>query len=110
MLFVSQSRSGGRAASNAKPKNREAARQRSKKRRQDPELKAHDYARAAIWRKENKEHLDNLHKNNRKNLVPSYVAQSLRMGVKDLTPEIYETQKLIIKLKRELKSNNVKIK
>ena len=45
-----------------------------------------------------------------KNLTPSYIAYRLHISVKDLTPEILETKRLIIKLKRELKNNNIKIK
>lgn len=44
------------------------------------------------------------------NLAPSRIALGLGISVKDLSPEILETKQLIIKLKRELKNNNVKIK
>jgi len=102
--------SGGRAASNRKPENMEKARIRSRKRRQDPEKKAHDYKRNQQWRRDNKDYLDKLHAKNRNQLAPSYVAQTLKMSVKDLTPEVLETKRLIIQLKRELKKNNVKIR
>jgi hypothetical protein len=70
----------------------------------------HDIQRKATWRKQNKNLLHDLDKRKRVNLEPSYVAQSMRISVSDLSNEIYETKKLIIKLKRELKANNVKIK
>jgi hypothetical protein len=102
--------SGRRHEMNCKPEMREKARLRSKKRRQNPVKKEHDYKCNAKWREKNKEHLNELHKKNRKELCSSYVAQSMRISVKDLTSEILETQRLIIKLKRELKNNNVKIR
>lgn len=102
--------SGRRQEMNAKPEQREKARLRNKKRRSDPLLRAKDYAYSARYRKKHKDRLHKMHVSNRKELVPSYVAQSLRMSVNELTPEIYEVKKTIIKLKRELKNNNVKIR
>jgi len=104
------SESGRRYEVNSKPEMREKARIRAKKRRQNPEKKQLDYNRAAIWRDENREYLKELDDKRRKKLCPSYVAYSMRVSVKDLTPEVLETKKLIIKLKRELKNNNVKIR
>lgn len=40
-----------------------------------------------------------------KEMRPAYVASCMRMSVKDMTPEIYETKKLIIQLRREIKKN-----
>jgi hypothetical protein len=102
--------SGRRYKMNCKPETREKSRFRSKKRRENKELKEHDYNRNAKWRVKNKEYLNSLHKKNRKQLCPSYVAQSMRISVLDLTPEILETKRIIIQLKRELKSNNIKIR
>ena len=102
--------SGRRKLMNQKPEQMEKARIRSKERRKNEELKKHDYERNKEWRLKNKDHLDNLHKSTREQLKPSYIAQSMRVSVKDLDPEIYETKKIIIKLKRELKSNNIKIR
>lgn len=102
--------SGKRFESNSKKENREAARLRSKIRRKNETKKEQDYKRNAKWREENKEHLQELWKNNREELKPAYVAQAMRLKVKDLTPEILQTKQLIIKLKRELKSNNIKIR
>lgn len=102
--------SGRRYEMNNKPEQREKARKRSKKRRSDPIKKEHDYKRMAEWRDENRDFLIKKHREKRKNLAPSYVAQSMRMSVNDITPEIYETKKLIIQLKRELKNNNIKIR
>lgn len=102
--------SGRRYEMNCKPETREKARIRSRKRRKDPEKKEHDYKRSANWRYENKEYLNELYKNNRKELCPSYVAQIMKISVKDLKPEILETKRLIIKIRRELKNNNLKIR
>lgn len=102
--------SGKRYESNSKPENREKARLRSQARRKDDIKKEHDYKRKAKWREENKEHLRELWESNRKELKPAYIAQSMRLKVNDLTPEILETKRIIIKLKRELKSNNIKIR
>jgi len=102
--------SGRRHEMNCKPETREKARLRSKKRRLDPKKKEHDYKQDAKWREENKEYLKKLHNKKRKELCPSYVAQCMKISVKELAPEILETQRLIITLKRELKNNNVKIR
>jgi hypothetical protein len=102
--------SGKRLISNSKKENREASRVRSKMRRQNETKKEHDYRRNAKWREENKEHLKELHKSRREELKPSYVAQSMRLKVNDLTTEILNTKQIIIKIKRELKINNIKIR
>lgn len=102
--------SGRRYEVQSKPDQREKARIRSKKRRLNPEKKEHDYKRNAKWRKENKELIKSLNKKKIKELEPSYIAGCMRISVKDLTPEVYETKKLIVQLKRELKNNNVKIR
>tara|TARA_R110002126_G_scaffold192353_3_gene340498 strand:- start:338 stop:976 length:639 start_codon:yes stop_codon:yes gene_type:complete len=102
--------SGGRRASNEKESNRESSRKRNKKRRLNPKLNAHDRKRNKEWRKNNKNHLDKLHAKNRNEMGESYIAQTLGISVKDITPEILETKRLIISLKRELKSKNVKIR
>jgi hypothetical protein len=102
--------SGRRHEVNSKPDQLEKARQRSFERRNNKEKKLQDIQRKATWRKQNKKLLHDLDKRKRVNLEPSYVAHSMRISVSDLSPEIYETKKLIINLKRELKANNVKIK
>lgn len=102
--------SGRRFEMNNKPEMREAARLRSKKRRDNEELKKHDYNKHAVWVENNKEHLKELWKTNREELKPAYVAQTMRISINELTPEILETKRIIIKLKRELRSNNIKIR
>ena len=102
--------SGRRAKMNRKPETKEKARIRSSERRKNPEKKQHDYERMAKWRNENKEYLLELHKNRRENLSDSYVAQSMRKSVDDVPKEVLELKKLIIQFKRELKSNNIKIR
>lgn len=59
--------------------------------------------------KENKDEIAKRYAKYVKKLFPHYVAKVMQIPVADLTPEIYETKKLIIQLKRELKDNNVKI-
>lgn len=102
--------SGRRYEVNHKPETMEKARIRSKKRRNNPIKKAQDYARNDIWREKNHEYILECDRKKRDGLAPSYIAQTLGINVEDLTPEILETKQLIIKLKRELKTNNVKIK
>jgi hypothetical protein len=46
----------------------------------------------------------------RKNLEKSYIATCMRIKTNELTPDITETRKLIIQLKRELKQLNIKTK
>jgi hypothetical protein len=100
--------SGRRYEVQSTPEQREKAIIRSKKRRLNPKQKAHDDKRDKIWRENNKDKLRKMHTEYRENLRDSYVAHSMRVSVKDLTPDILETKRLIIKLKRELKNNNLK--
>jgi len=102
--------SGRRYEVQSTPDQREKARIRSKIRRSNPQKKEHDYNRQAEWRKKNKDLINSLTENKIKELKPSYVAGCMRISVNDLTNEVYETKKLIIKLKRELKNHNVKIR
>ena len=102
--------SGRRREVQSTPEQREKARIRSKNRRQSPEKREHDYKVSAKWREENRDLINSHTKRKIESLDPSYVAGSMRMSVKELTPEIYEVKKLVIKLKRELKSNNIKIR
>lgn len=102
--------SGKRYESISKPSNREKARLRTKVRRKDTVKKEHDYKITAKWREENREHLHELYKRNRTELKNAYVAYLMRLKVNDLTPETLETKRIIIKLKRELKANNIKIR
>tara|TARA_R110000744_G_scaffold73436_1_gene146978 strand:- start:2 stop:643 length:642 start_codon:yes stop_codon:yes gene_type:complete len=102
--------SGRRKEVQSTPECLEKSRVRSANRRKNKEYREKDNLRSEIYRKENKDKLNKMHFENRLNLIPSYVAQTMRVSVKDLTPEIYETKKLIIELKRELKNNNVKIR
>lgn len=104
------SESGRRYEMNNKPEQREKARARTKRRRKNEDKRAHDLVISKKWRDKNREHLITLHRERRQNLAPSYVAQSMRISVGDLTPEILETKRNVIKLKRELKNNNVKIR
>lgn len=102
--------SGKRALMRSKEKNRIANRLRSKKRREDVVKKEQDNIQKKKWREQNKEYIAQKDKERRELLIPNYVAQSLRMKVRNLTPEILETKQLIIKIKRELKNNQIKIK
>jgi hypothetical protein len=102
--------SGGRRKSNMKPENLERWRINSKKRRQNIEKRKHDFLRDAKWRDKNRDYLNALGKKNIEELCPSYIAYSMGLKVKELTPEILESKRLIIKIKRELKRNNIKIK
>lgn len=102
--------SGRRKEVSSTPECLKKSRIRAANRRLNPEKKEHDYNRNAQWRKENKELINSLTKNKIKELKPSYIAGCMRISVKDLTPAIYETKKIIIELKRELKSNNIKIR
>lgn len=97
------SASGRRYEMNAKPEQREKARIRSRKRRQNMEKRAHDLNRNAKWREENKDYVKQIDAINRKELAPSYVAQILKMSVKDVPPSVIETKRIIVKLRRELK-------
>lgn len=62
------------------------------------------------WRKDNPEYCKKNNAEKIEKLTPGYIAASMRRSVNDLTPEIIETKRLIIQLKRELKNNNVKIR
>ena len=55
------------------------------------EKKQHDYKRNAEWRDKNRAELRIKWIKYRTDLKPAYVAQCMRMSVKDLTPEILET-------------------
>lgn len=92
------------------PEQMEKARIRSKKRRLNPVKKAHDYKRNGKWRDDNREYINEMDKKRRKELCPAYIAYCMRVSVKDLTPEIIETKRKIIQIKRELKTNNIKIR
>jgi len=102
--------SGRRYEVQSTPEQREKARLRSKKRRLNPDKKEQDYMRICKWRKENKDLIKYYTKKKIKELEPCYIANTMKISVNDLTPEIYETKKIIIKLKRELKNNNIKIR
>jgi hypothetical protein len=102
--------SGKRYIVQHKPDQMEKSRLRSKKRRSIEELKEHDYKRNAVYRIKNKEYLQQLHKKTKEELRPSYIGVILGLKVKDLTPELIETTRLIVNIKRELKNNNVKIR
>jgi hypothetical protein len=64
------------------------------------------------WKKENPEKAKDIRKKanrkNVKNLVDSYVADLLKTPIKHLNPQIIETRRLIILIKRELRKNNFK--
>ena len=102
--------SGRRYEVQSRPDQREKARLRSKKRRLNPTKREHDLNKNAKWRRENKELIKSLTKKKIKELHPCYVAHTLRISVNDLDDEIYNTKKNIIKIKRELKKNNIKIR
>lgn len=102
--------SGRRKEVQSTPEYLEKSRVRSANRRKNKEYREKENLKSEIYRKENKDKLNKMHTEKILNLAPSYVAQTMRISVKDLTPEIYETKKIIIELKRELKSNNIKIR
>ena len=93
-----------------KPEYLEKSKLRGRKRRLDPEKKNHDYRTNAKWRDKNRDKIIKMGASARKRLVPYYVAQSMRISVKDLTPDVIETKRLIIELKRELRSKHIKIR
>lgn len=95
---------------NSLPENMEKSRLRSSKRRQNLEVRKQEYEKNNKYRCANKERINEYDRNQRNGLCLSYVAGSMRLSVKDVTPEIIETQRLIMTLKRELKLNNVKIR
>lgn len=102
--------SGRRKEMNQKPENMEKARIRSRERRKDKEKIEHDYANNAKWREANRDIIRKKDREKRLNLDDSYLAQSMRVSVKDIPNEVLETRRIIIQIKRELKSKNVKIK
>jgi hypothetical protein len=91
-----------------KEKNVINRRQRAKKYRENNIDHVKEYNEK--YRNENKDFIRKLTKANVDELKPAYIAATLSIPVKKLTPDILETQRIIIKLKRELKSNNIKIR
>ena len=67
-----------------------------------------------LWGKNNPEKYKELSARHYKKVInelrSAYVAKIMHRSVNDLTPEIIETKRLIIQLRRELKNNNVKIR
>lgn len=102
--------SGRRHEINEKPEQREKTRLRNRKRRLSTELRKHDYERGSVYRKIHANYLNEMHRKRRAELTDSYVACSMRLSVNDVNKETIETRRLIIKLKRELKKLNVKIR
>lgn len=102
--------SGRRAEVQRKPEQMAKARYRSKKRRSVTEKREHDYKKNSEWRNKNRDYINNKNAIKINELKDSYVASSMRVSVKDLTPEDIETKRLVMQLKRELKNNNVKIR
>ena len=102
--------SGRRYFVGSKPEQREKAVIRSRNRRLNPEKRIQDYKYGERYRNENRIVLNEKSKIKRIELHDSYVAHTLDKFTHELTPEIIEQKRLIIKLKRELKSNNIKIK
>ena len=100
--------SGRRSEMNRKPEQMEKARIRNKKRRSDPKLKERDYKRSSEWRDQNRGLISELGYKTRSELKPCYLAQINGISVKDITPQIIETTRLIISLKRELKKTKRK--
>lgn len=88
------------------PEQRAKAVERIKKRRLIPEKVEEDRKIEAIWKDKNREKIRASDRKKRYDLIDSYVAQSMRKKLGNLTPEIIETRRLIIKIKRELKYNN----
>jgi hypothetical protein len=102
--------SGRRREVSRQPDQMVKAKIRNHIRRQDLELRKHDYERNALYREINKEHYHEMHAKRRHELASSYVAQSMRLSVKNINEDIIETRRLIITLKRELRSLNIKIR
>ena len=63
-----------------------------------------------VYREQNRAKTNKIAADNRKNLHITYIAQCMRIKASDLTPEVCKTKQIIIKLKRELRNNNVKIR
>ena len=58
------------------------------------------------WKKDYSEKVEERSRKYRKNLTDSYIANCLRAPVKHLNPQVIETRRLIILIKRELRKNN----
>lgn len=88
-------------------KNRETELMRNKKYRENNPDKIKSYM--LIYRNENKEFISSLYKATREELKNCYIAQIINnknktsLSVKDIPIEIIEQQRLIVKIKRELK-------
>ena len=102
--------SGRRYEVSSTPSQRMKSRIRSRVRRQNPELRRRDNEHNAQYREMHKDNIRNRHKKRRQELVDSYVAHVMHISLRDIPPEIIETKRLIIKLRRELRSNNIKIR
>jgi len=63
---------------------------------------------AAKWRKNNPEKVKERDAKSIENLTDYYIARSMKTLVKHLNPQIIETRRLIILIKRELRKNNFK--
>lgn len=100
--------SGRRYEIQSKPDQREKARIRSQKRRKNPDTKHQDAIRMKEYRQKNSIRLQQLDTERRINLTPAYVAQLLGINVSELTPEIHETKKLIVQIKREISNSHIK--
>lgn len=98
--------SGRRHLMNSKPEQIEKPRIRSRKRYHNPKNKESIKQYSKKYREDKRDYLNALHIDRRLNLKDSYIASSMRISVKNLTPEIIETKRNIIKLKRFLKNGN----
>jgi|GEM_PF-1689961 len=63
---------------------------------------------AGKWKKNNPEKVKENQRKTIENLTDSYIASSLRARVNHLNPQVIETRRLIILIKRELRKNNFK--
>lgn len=82
------------------------------KKQRDKRIKDYVLSKQKYFTKEDKRLALRMYaKNEKDRLTDSYVANLvMRCKISDLTPEIIETKRIIIKLKRELKANNIKIR
>ena len=90
--------------------NVEKVKERHRKYRKEnvEKLRKRDIIRTKEYRKNNAEKIKERRIKNTENLSSSYIASIFRKPIKHLNPQIIETRRLIILIKRELRKNNFK--
>ena len=87
-------------------RNSEKVKQQSKKwAKNNPEKRKESERK---WRKNNPEKIKKISKEYIENLTDYYIAKLLKKPIKHLNPQVIETRRLIILIKRELRKNNFK--